>query len=73
MTQSAEYARWRNDPENYWLDAAHAISAFFLGLHQRNALEPDAHIADRLLALVGLLAPLALPMLTSSPLLRPPS
>lgn len=26
MTQSAEYARWRNDPENYWLDAAHAIS-----------------------------------------------
>ena len=54
-------------------DAAHAISAFFLGLHQRNALEPDAHIADRLLALVGLIAPLALPMMTSNSLFRPPS
>ena len=26
MTQMAEYARWRNDPEGYWLDAANAIS-----------------------------------------------
>ena len=26
MTQSSEYARWRNDPDGYWLDAANAIS-----------------------------------------------
>lgn len=26
MTQSAEYAHWRNDPEGYWFDASQAIS-----------------------------------------------